>query len=49
MIAKDLCEAFDLRSCEVTEDGENGAIVEIQNHFVPDPSPVVTVVVETEG
>lgn len=34
MIAKDLCEAFDLRSCEVLEDGENGAFVEIQNHQV---------------
>jgi len=35
MIAKDLCEAFDLRSCEVLEDGENGALVEIQTHFIP--------------
>jgi hypothetical protein len=27
MIAKDLVEAFDLESCEVLEDNENGAIV----------------------
>lgn len=33
MIALDLCEAFDLRSAEVTEDKENGALVEIQNHY----------------
>lgn len=28
MLAKDIANQFDLQSCEVTEDGENGAIYE---------------------
>lgn len=31
MIARDLIEAFGLVKCEVNEDGENGAILEVTN------------------
>ncbi len=34
MIAKELISKFDLSSCEVSEDGENGAIVTVEQEIV---------------
>ena len=35
MIAKRLIDEFDLSRCEVSEDGENGAIVSVENVYPP--------------
>ena len=34
MLAKELISKFDLSSCEVSEDGENGAIVTVEQEIV---------------
>ena len=34
MIAKDLIAKFNLSRCEVSEDGENGAVVTVENEIV---------------
>jgi hypothetical protein len=38
MIAAELCQAFDLASCEVLEDNENGAVVDVELSYDDQPN-----------